>query len=160
MGLRTAPANLMLQSARSLGNALGAELVVETDDHTINATMEIPDKSKRAWDPDMFVRGQIYRRGYANPIKPVVVHYDDMERMDQVDMEDAEIVDVETDGGEALEKHIELHSSWRYKEYQDQKLVSELVNPREQWALIIYITLAILILLIIVGAVAAYGAFA
>lgn len=141
---------------RSLAQSDQGELVVDVTDHRLLTSLERPDTDARAWDPDMFVSGQMFLEGYANPVKPVAVRDEDMETMDTADVEMA------ANGGEAeeIEDHVKLLSSWRYKEYQDQHLITELVRPEEQWKMIIYVLLAIAALTLITLLVAVFGAFA
>lgn len=158
MGFRTWMATWLLSNARLIGRYLGTELVVETSDHSIKTTMETPDKSSRAWDDNMYRYGQLYIKGYANPVKPSVEYHEDLRDPDTATLEE-----MRTDGGEGdyPELHTELISSPRYREYMRQDLISQLLNPREQWRLIAYavIGLALLMVANVVISLSAAGVF-
>lgn len=137
-------ATFAMGSARKFGRALGCELVVEVSDHSIKTTMEVPDTSKRAWDGNLFRRGQLFVKGYANPIKPRIIRHDDREELDEVDVEEGDgAADAEDD------RRLELIPSTRYREYLNQHLISELVNPQEQWQLLVYGIIALGVLLFV-----------
>lgn len=132
-------ATVGMSLARSLGRSLGCELVVETSDHSINLSMERPQTADRAWDHDLYQHGQLYYRGYANPIKPVVQPADSRDELDDVAVEEGE-TDAETPGsdGEDRERTVGLVPSTRWRMYLDQHLISELVRPEERWKLLVY----------------------
>lgn len=125
MGLRSTIATFALNSARSFGNQLGCELVVETSDHSLHTTMETPNSTTRAWDPNLWVKGQLYLRDYANPIKPYVERHLDQGEQDQARIQSSELEDGED--------HTGIVTSTMYRMYQDQHLASELMLPSEKW---------------------------
>lgn len=117
--------NLLLNVGRKMARADGRELAVDLSDHSINIKMARPDGDTQAWDPDLYHRGNVFVDGYANPIKPVVDKNKELEEPDTVDEE-------ATDG------HVEMISSSRYADYMKQDLISQLLNPKEQWRLLAY----------------------
>lgn len=139
MGVRSSLATSALGMARGLGNALGCEMRVELSDHSIETAMVHPSKDgEYAWDTDLYVRGNVFRAGYANPIKPTINHNPALEEPDTVDVEAAE-------DGEGVEDdpHVSMISSPRYRLYMVQDLVSQLLNPQERLTIIMYILLGI-----------------
>ena len=135
MPIRTYLATAAIKRARSFGNKLGCELVVEDQGHTLAAPMEPPNTTKRAWDPRLWKSGQLYVEGYANPVKPVVRRTDRENEMDEIDVS----VGVNNEGAE----DVGMLPSYRYQIHQDQHTISELVNPQEQWRLIMYAIIAV-----------------
>lgn len=130
MGLRSLIASGALNTGRKIGHALGCELVIETSPHSLETSMEPPNKTNRAWDPDFWKSGQLYVAGYANPVKPVVERH--------IDQGDQDQVKVQSDDLEDDERHTAIVSSTMYRTYQDQHLASELILPSEQWKRIFY----------------------
>lgn len=128
-------ASAFIRWARKTGNALGCELVVEVNDHSIKTTMEVPSSDKRAWDTNLYHKGQLFREGYANPIKPVEMLEESDEEEDDTVTKSVQILDSQAD---ASPGKIGMLPSWRYQVHQDQHAISELVNPTEQWRLIVY----------------------
>lgn len=124
-------ASKALNFGRLIGRMVGAELVVEVSEHSIDTSMEVPNKMKRAWDPDLYKRGQVYYSDYANPIKPTVTVEDDLADEDTVELEEAGEGD--TDG-----PHVAVISSSRYRKYMRQDLISQLLTPKVWWRLITY----------------------
>lgn len=156
MGIRESVATFAINLARRFGRALGCELVVELSDHSIETSMEHPDKEKRAWDSHLYKKGQVFIKGYANPIKPSAQYNKELENPDTVDAKTS----VVADGGEEIEDqtHVELISSPRYREYMRQDLISQVLNPREQWRLIFFAVLGVLGFLLINIALSASAA--
>lgn len=126
--------NLAMSSALGFGEMLGCEHVVDVSQHSIEISMEVPSTTERAWDNDMYHKGQLYCEGYANPIKPVVEHDETTEGVDSVAFEESEDVDEEDDE----DAEVGVIPSWRYKQLMEQELVSQLINPSEQWRKIVY----------------------
>lgn len=61
-----------IQLWRTVGQLMSNELVVIVSEHEIKLDMVNPDKVKnRNWDSRLFVSGNIYLEGYANPVKPI-----------------------------------------------------------------------------------------
>lgn len=147
MSLRETIATTALNSARTLGRTLGCELVIDASQHSLKTSMEQPDKTTRAWDSDLYKRGQLYYEGYANPIKPRVRQNSELETPDEVD-----VVEGEGEGEDSEPEsqsdgpHVELISSARYRKYMRQDLISQLLTPKERWRLIAYAVLGIGIL--------------
>lgn len=161
MGVRTYLLTGALNQLRDLANVLGCQLVIEGSDHSLETSFESPDKNSRAWDSDLYRRGQLYIKGYANPVKLSKNYDHELENPDTAELEesDKDFDDVD----EELDKtaHTELISSPRYREYMRQDLISQLLNPRAQWRLLAYAVIALGILMtanIIISAAAA-GAF-
>lgn len=146
--IRTAIANSFIGFGRSLGKLLGLQLVVEVSDHSIEASMQSPDKDTRAWDDGLYKSGQVFVSGYANPIKPRVVHHDGIDNPDHVDVtegdgdppEDSEDgVSQEAEDGEDDEgEHVQLISSGRYQQYMMQDLIAQLLTPETRWTKMLY----------------------
>lgn len=155
MGIRTYVSNALIGFGRKLGRKAGAELVVELSEHDIKLGMVSPDDSERAWDDTLYKHGNVFVDGYANPIKPKVRHNKDLETPDTIDVEEGEETEVEDD------THVKLISSPRFGAFMRQKLISELLNPREQWRLIVYgiIALGVLGFVQIIVVLYATGAF-
>lgn len=147
-----------IRSARSFGRLLGCELVVEASDHSLETTMELPDREQRAWDGSLYKHGQLYVQGYANPIKPTIDHNPSLETPDTVD-----VTEGDTDGaeGDEDEPKAKVIASERYQQFMQQDLISQLLNPREQWRLLVYgiIALGALQFLAIIVTMYATGAF-
>lgn len=159
MSYREIPANWLLEIAISIGTSMGLKKDVTVSDHTINIQLTDPDKDNKAWDHYHFKHGNLFVRGYANPIKPQIEHHAELENPDTVTIEEP---DTETDGGETDDgKHVSLISSSRYRDYMRQDLVSQLLTPQEQWKLIAYgvIGLAILQFFTMILVLYATGSF-
>lgn len=135
MGFRSYLATAALNAARSFGNALGCELMVETSDHSLHTKMTVPDTTTKAWNPNLWKRGQLFVRGYANPVKPYVERHIDQGDQDKVNVVSAELEDEED--------HVSIVSDTMYRMYQDQHLASELMLPAEKWKRIFYALLAV-----------------
>lgn len=127
---------------RKLARSFGYQIVIDQSPHSIHTTYEKPNKSKRAWDENLFKHGQLYVRGYANPVKLIVDHDTEMEESDTVTLYESNHPRVVTDGGDdgepVVNAHAKVISSPRYREYMQNDLVSQLLNPRAQWKLILY----------------------
>lgn len=135
MGIRSEIATFLLNGARSVGNGLGCELVVETSDHSLHTSMEVPNSSTRAWDSNLWTKGQLFIRGYANPIKPYVERHLDQGEQDQARIKSSELEDDED--------HTGIVASTMYRMYQDQHLASELMLPSEKWKRIFWAVIAL-----------------
>lgn len=145
MSIRNYLATAAVNWARSFGRLLGTELVVETSQHSIETRMEQPDKTQRAWDPDLYKHGQLFYAGYANPIKPAVDVRNELEDPDTVDIVEgdadatqADTADADEDADDSQEEHVQMISSPRYRKYMRQDLISQLLTPKEQWRIIAY----------------------
>jgi len=141
----TGLATWFVRKGRRMGRLLGRELVVEQSDHSLQLSMEKPDNDRRAWDNDQFTRGQLYRRGYANPVKIEVDHNPGIGNKDTVEVTDGgdatatEFSDEEGEGGEEQEdRSVEVIASERYRQFMEQDLISQLLNPKEQWEKLVY----------------------
>lgn len=130
-------ATVAIRSARSFGRLLGCELVVEASDHSLETTMELPNRNTRAWDGSLYKHGQLFAQGYANPIKPAVNHNPSLETPDTINVHEG---NPDEDDGEDDEEpgRVKLIASERYQQFMQQDLVSQLLNPREQWRLLVY----------------------
>lgn len=129
MTIRDRIGTAVITFARRTAQSIGTELVVEQDDHSINLSMEVPNKSKRAWDRDLFHRGQLYRTGFANPVKIGV------ERGEGIQDEDKVNQSVGPDETTVM-------ASQRYQDYMEMDMVEALLNPQEQWRYILYAAVA------------------
>lgn len=157
MGLRSAIGTSAVGIARSIGNALGCELVVDVSGHSIDVRMVPPGSDDSlAWDDSLYVRGNLFVDGYANPVKPVVDHNEGVDNPDEVDVQEAQAS--ETDA------HVSVISSARYRMFMIQDLVSELLNPSErltkiQWAIIGLAGMMLMNLVLMAAVAAAVGVF-
>jgi len=142
----TGLATWFVRKGRRMGRLLGRELVVEQSDHSLTLSMEKPDNDRRAWDNDQFTRGQLYRRGYANPVKIEVDHNPGIGNKDTVAVADGDGTATATEFSdeeeqpEALEedRSVEVIASERYRQFMEQDLISQLLNPKEQWEKLVY----------------------
>jgi hypothetical protein len=165
MSIRTKIANVLIGTGRSLGRSEGkSELAVVVSDHSITARMVDVDESKLAWDDDMYRYGNLYIEGYANPVKPTVKTHTELEEPDTASIEDSDASDQQHDADgtdDADSPHVSLISSPRYREYMRNDLISQLLNPRQQWRLIAYgiIALAIVMVINVVITLSAAGVF-
>lgn len=164
--IRELIANSFIAAGRSFGKLTGLQLQVELSDHSINASMESPDKDQRAWDDSLYKSGNVFVDGYANPIKPRVRANQDLEEPDTVELEEGEVDDdVEQpqleSGEEADDKHAYLITSGRYREYMRQDLISQLLTPESRWNILVWavVGLGVLQFLAIVITMWATGSF-
>ena len=143
--------NRLLDYALSIGKTMGYELVVEVSDHSIDIQMERPDKTERAWDPDMYHSGNLYVSNYANPIKPKINYQDRLDTPDTIQVTESQTEDFGEDldqqpDSQQDDRHIQLISSPRYRDYMRQDLISQLLTPQEQWKLLAYAVGAVAVL--------------
>jgi len=146
MGVRSWLGNKFIRFGRKMGRGSGHELAVEVSDHDITARMERPNKTERAWDEDLYKRGNMFVAGYANPIKPSVDYNRDLENPDTVDVVEGDTDDDSGDEDDSTAEDVQLIASPRYREYMRQDLISQILNPREQWRLLAYGIIALGIL--------------
>lgn len=133
MSLRSSIANWLIARGRKLGRGAGAEMMVSVDDHKINAKMVHPSNQEdKAWDHNLYERGNVFVEGYANPIKPAVE--------EREDLEDPDTVDVRVSGDD---DHIKLISSPRYHKFMQQDLIDSLLTPQEKWRRLAFLILGI-----------------
>lgn len=141
MEIMRGPLTWALNGVRMIGyEVFGYELVVEANDHSFDVWMQKPqadDDGGRAWDDDLYYRGQMYYMEHCNPIKPV---------LDQEGAGFEEQSTIDHDEGEVQDRHderddrgrpISMVASWEWKKYLDQHLASELVLPDKQWKYIL-----------------------
>jgi len=88
----------------------------------------------RHWDPDLYYKGSMYYRGYANPIKPIVERTDDVKQKDRTYLYTKE--GPEEHDSEKPQRT--MMASARYKAHMANQMISELVTPSEQWDKIFY----------------------
>lgn len=146
MGIRASIATWALKKARGLGRSLGCELVVEPSDHSIELEMSVPDTDKRAWDDNLYQSGGIFPKDQANPVKILVERNAGLENPNEVRVEDPVADGGETVDGDEEDRHVKAISSSRYQEYMRQDLISQILNPREQWRLIFFAVLGVALL--------------
>lgn len=170
MSYRAIPVNAMLAVTKATASTLGLKLKVELSDHSIEHSYALPDKDSKAWDMGMYKNGNLFPKGYANPIKPIVKHNENLENPNEIDHKegspessdgassDAPQLEGETEGERT---HVQLISSSRYRDYMRQDLVSQLLTPKEQWKLIAYGVLGLGILMFLSMIITLYvnGAF-
>lgn len=133
MQVRTKIASFALQSARLFGRALGTELAIELSDHSIDTKMIVPGRDNQAWDANLYKRGNVFLKNYANPIKPVLHTNEDLEDPDTAEIKEGS---TETDSSQPDNTEAKLIASKRYQKYMRQDLISQLLTPKEQWKLI------------------------
>lgn len=138
MAYRDRLASLAMAGARAFGRKIGCQIVVEVSDHSISTSMEVPEQDHRAWDSDLYHRGQLYYKGYANPIKPTVSRNTELAEPDQVDVKEGEGDEENEEAPDQDGDHVNLISSTRYRQFMHQDLISQLLNPREQWKILVY----------------------
>lgn len=146
MGVRSYLANWFIGTGRAIGRKTGLEMAVELSDHSIEAAMVNPERDDMAWDDRMYKHGNVFVAGYANPVKVRVNVGEKLEDPDTVELEESDaerFVHAEEELEEADESHTELISSGRYRDYMRQDLISQLLNPREQWRLLAYGIIAV-----------------
>lgn len=99
-------ANVFLSLGKAWGEMFDHNLMVSVDDHEIRFKYEKEPEEIEGinWDNNMYVNGNIYYKGKANPIKPVI-----------------------DDGKD----EVELISSDRYKDFMKQTLVRDIVRATE-----------------------------
>lgn len=169
--IRETISNTLIATGRTIGRTSGLELCVELSDHSINARMEQPDESKRAWDPSLYKHGNVFVAGYANPVKPRVQYNDELENPNELEVREGEPDeeppadgDDATDGDDEPDDgpHVQLISSGRYREYMRQDLISQLLTPESRWHMLMYgvIGLGVLGFLQIIVTLYATGSFA
>lgn len=117
---------------------MGCELAVELSDHSITIKMDHPNKNNRAWDENLYRKGNVFHSDYANPIKPQVDHNKGLKNPDEVHVQEGN--STATDGGkeEQDQSHVQMISSPRYRDYMTQDLISQLLTPDERWKLLAY----------------------
>lgn len=128
MAIRDWIATSILNYARITGRILGTELVVDVSDHSIDIKMKVPNKTERAWDSNLYKRGQLFRAGCANPVKVVLDESGTLEEEDSVDI-------VEGSGGRG---ETTVMASQRYKTYMLQKTIKDMAMPTSHWHKVIY----------------------
>lgn len=141
MVVRAWLSNKFVGFGRKIGRADGQELMVDLSEHSISVGMVDPERDDLAWDDSLYRHGNVFLKGYANPIKPTVTRHNELEEPDtaeieEIDSEATDAVSAETDGGE--DGHVKLISSARFGEFMRQQLIESLLNPREQWRLLMY----------------------
>ena len=150
MTVRATIATAIMNFGRSIGRAMGCEVAVELSDHSIDMKMQVPDKDQKAWDENLYKKGNVFYHGYANPIKPRVQHHEGLENPDEIH---SQVATVETDGGDDVEsfeeKHCQMISSPRYRDYMTQDLISQLLTPDERWKLLAFAVLFVAFLAVI-----------
>lgn len=155
--------NSWLNTVRSMANAFGYQIVVETSPHSLHVSFEKPNTMQRAWDPGLFKRGQLYVKGYANPVKPIARQTTSHTEKDEVDMIDTyegkgNAPVVVGDGGKQMQ-HTEIISSPRFHSLMQQKIIEAMVRPEQQWKTIVYIMLFIAGVALIDGLMTAFQVF-
>lgn len=85
---------------RGLGRLFDKELAVIVGEHDIDTVVLDPESENVAWDPSHYKHGNVFLRGYANPVK----------------------VELDEEG------EADLVPSDRYESYMDQHLLSQLTQ--------------------------------
>lgn len=159
MTIRSAIATWALHKGRSIGRSLGCELEVTLDNQRIQTKMIVPgEREGRFWDRNLYSRGQLYPRGYATPIKPTVDLDNTLAEFDQADIEHSQHAPDDeaalTDG--SGEGHVDIMSSELFKQHNQNKTISELITPEEQWNKIYKALLALAGTVLIIAMVAVW----
>lgn len=137
MGLRATVSTAMIRYSRLFGRILGCELAVDAGGQTLDVQMVTPSTDgERAWDDTMYVRGNLFVDGYANPVKPQVRTNAELGDSDEVDVEVSEQASEDPE-------NVSMMSSARYRLFMVQDLVSELLNPKERLDKILYGIIAV-----------------
>lgn len=139
--IRESIANGFIATGRTLGQLVGLQLAVEVSDHSISLSMEKVDKDTRAWDTNLYKNGNLFLKGYANPVKLRLIQNEGLENPDTVDVEDGE-TDSEAHE-EAEEQNAEVIASSRYRDYMRQDLISQLLTPESRWNMLVWGILAL-----------------
>lgn len=117
----------MLASVRRTAWNLGLETAVIVDDHEISFRFVRPGDEMIAWDDDLYWKGNVFYKDYANPIKPVVERNPGLEAPDVVDAETGDVDDEEAAG--ELEEDVSMMSSQRYQTFMLQNVIEQLLRP-------------------------------
>lgn len=124
--------NWLLGLAVGVANLLGMKLMITIDEHRIDVELVKPDKLReRVWDSSHYVNGNIYVKGYGNPIKPLL---------------------------DKAENKVELVSSERYKNFMRMKILKELIKTAEGtgWTTKKLLKLILAVVLILAGLFAVF----
>lgn len=139
----TGLATWFVRKGRGMGRLFGRELVVEQGEHDLKLSMEKPDNDARAWDSSMFKRGQVFVEGYSNPVKVSIDHNPGIDQKDTVDVTESETGEDDDEESGESDDRVEVIASPRYQQFMEQELISQLLNPEEQWNKLLYGMLAI-----------------
>lgn len=168
MSVRTYLGNTLIGLGRSIGRKEGAsELAVTVSDHSIKARMVDISEKEMAWDHDLYRHGNLFYQSYANPVKIKVNHNPGLDNKDTVGLQegDASVQQGHEDDGDGSdplvegdadyssqertadesEQHKEVMSSNRYQMLAKQNIISQMVNPQEQWRILMYLIIGTLI---------------
>lgn len=142
-GLMSSVANAFIDFGRKTGRTFGYELAVVASDHSLNVRMVNPrNHNDRAWDPDLYRYGNLFVSGYANPVKLKVDYHQELENPNQIEVDGgtttATAEDASREGQDGDGVHADVISSPRYREYMRQDLISQVLNPQEQWKKLLY----------------------
>lgn len=119
--------NLLVGLVDGLTRLLGYRLMVVLDDHQIDVKVIAPDSSDEiAYDDNHYVNGNIFLKGYANPIKL---------KLDKA------------------KKEVALISSERYKYFMRMNLVKDIIRSTEGggWSLETMVKIMLILLLVNTG---------
>lgn len=158
MSFRETIANSLLGFAIGFGESMGLRRTVELSDHSIELSLEQVDKDRRAWDTNLYKRGNVFVKGYANPIKPKVNRNAELENPDTIDVtegNDGQTEDAREDDEDNTE--LELIASPRYQSFMRQDLISQLLNPESQWRILVFGIIALGILNFVGMIITLYG---
>lgn len=145
--IRESIANWFISTGISVGRAMGLKMGVELSEHSIDVRMQQADKSKRAWDDSLYVNGNVFLDGKANPIKPRVVHNEGIQNPDTVEIDEGDVDPADVDvSGDNDNTHTEVMSSPRYKLYMLQDLFEQVLTPEQRWNKMLYGLMAIAVL--------------
>lgn len=119
--------NFLLSLAVGLAEVLGMKLKVQLDEHRIRLSVIEPDKlTKRAYDGSHYENGNVFVKGYANPVKVLF---------------------------DKAEKKAELISSERYKHFMKMSLLKDLIRSTagDGWTLTTMVKLLLVLTMINTG---------
>lgn len=141
--LRAWLANKFIGFGRKMGRGDGREIMVDLSEHSIHVQMADPDDENLAWDDSLYKYGNVFLEGYANPIKPTVERHDTLDKPDRAELDAGDESGAQDDSADADDGHVKLISSARFGEFMRQQLIESLLNPREQWRLLMYGIIAV-----------------
>lgn len=155
--LRAWLSNKFIGFGRRMGRNDGRELMVDLSEHSIHVEMVDPESDTLAWDGSLYRHGNVFLKGYANPIKPTVERHDTLDEPDRAELNETDSEGAQDGTADADGGHVKLISSARFGEFMRQQLIESLLNPREQWRLLMYGLIAVGALQIMTWAIVLYA---
>lgn len=151
--------NAWMGMVRTVANSMGYELAVTSSAHRLRTDFRKPKSTSRyVWDPEMYVKGQLYREGYANPIKPIARHNPSLGTRDEIDHWEHSQAQVVGDGGEDAD-FTEIISSPRFHLEMQQDVISSMLIPSEQWTKLFWALVAVAALVLMTFLLVSFQVF-